>query len=119
MYTVIHTHTTQHVYMYCYSPVYVNAGIVQIGNKTHSRMHVDHLRFGAANRRGRFLPARGRCVSCYSSAPVTDDGSKVMKGVSQVCYACYVCRVLLCRECFHNVYDHSTRGVPAEYVTLR
>ena len=97
----------------------INVGVVQIGCKTHTRMHVDKLRFGAANRRGRYLPERGRCVSCYVSAPIPDGGGRKIDSVPQVCYACDVCRVLLCRDCFHHGYDHSTRGVPAAYVTLR
>lgn len=29
-----------------------------------------------------------------------------------------VCRVLLCKDCFWNVYDHRKRGVPTECLTL-
>ena len=116
----VHMHICTYVHI-MYIVTYVHIGVVQVGRKIHSRLHVDFLRFGAANRRGRYLPERGRCVSCYASAPLSDKGSITIKveGVAQVCYACDVCRVLLCRDCFHNVYDHSTRGVPVEYVTLR
>ena len=93
-------------------------GIVQISRKTHSRLHVDYLLFGVANRRDRFLSVRGQCVSCYTSAPMSDGGGRKTKGVPQVCYACDVCRVLLCRDCFHEKYDHYSRGLPQEHVTL-
>ena len=84
-----------------------------------------YLRTGTQTRRGRYLAARGRCVQCYADAPIPsadDDGHKrtMSNGASikQVCYACDVCRVLLCRKCFHHVYDHRSRGMPVETVTL-
>lgn len=87
-------------------------------------MHTDKLRTGPRTRKGRYLSKRGRCVSCYSLAPIPiDGGGKFYMGtgesIPQVCYACDVCRVHLCRQCFQDVYDHHTRGVPDEVVTLR
>lgn len=98
---------------------------MQVGKVMHRRKHTDELKTGPQTRRGRFIAGRGRCVQCYADAPMPracDDGRKrtMASGVSipQVCYACDVCRVLLCRTCFHYRYDHRSRGMPVEYVTL-
>ena len=100
-------------------------GVVQVGNIMHRRKHTSELKTGPQTRRGRYIASRGRCVQCYADAPTTltpDTGCKraMTSGVSipQVCYACDVCRVLLCRNCFQHRYDHRSRGMSVEYVTL-
>ena len=66
----------------------------------------------------------GRCVECYDRAPVPVGGGRKKllangKCIPQTNYACDVCRVHLCRDCFHHVYDHRKGGRSFDIVTLR
>ena len=96
---------------------------VQVGRRTHSRVHTDELRSGPSSRRGTYVSATGRCVQCYATAPIPSKGRKTHlfngKTIPRVCYVCNVCRVHLCRHCFSNVYDHARGGKPYQTVTLR
>ena len=61
---------------------------------------------------------------CFAYAPVPIEGGRKIKMIDGTCipqtrFACNVCRVLLCKSCFWNVYDHRKRGVPVDCVTLR
>ena len=66
---------------------------------------------------------RGRCVSCYARAPPAVGGKVFMKNGDYIPHVsrawCDVCRVLLCKTCFYNVYDHRCGGKPFHYLTLR
>ena len=98
---------------------------LQIGCTTHRRVLTSELRKGPSTRRGKPVPKRGRCVSCYARAPVPTTGSKRKKymhngdTIPVVSYACDVCRVVLCNTCFWHVYDHRCRGRPSGVLTLR
>ena len=101
------------------------AGIA-IGKVIHRRVQSKTLRSGPATRRGRAVPRRGRCVSCYALAPVPTTGttkrkSKMQDGKSipTVTYACDVCRVMLCSNCFWHVYDHRDGGKPCDMLIVR
>ena len=124
-YTHAYTQTDMYTYIRMFSNIYIliYVGIVNIGNKVHRRVHTDTLHKGPSTRRGRYLSKRGRCESCFASAPPPRGGGKKVLTQSGgyiplVNYACDVCRVHLCRDCFHNKYDHSTLGKPAESVIL-
>ena len=92
----------------------------------HRRVHTAYLRTGPQTRRGRYVPLKGRCVSCYALAPPSTHGSRrkiyMQDGsrIPQTTYACDVCRVLLCKQCFYdsNRYDHRTLGQVSDFVVL-
>ena len=119
----MHPATLTHVHAPTYTFTHVHIGVIKVGKRTHSRVHTDVLRSGPSSRRGKYVSKTGRCVQCLVSAPVSETGRKLKlsdgKCIPKVCYACNVCRVHLCRDCFCNVYDHSRGGKPFESVTLR
>ena len=95
----------------------------QVGCTTHKLVRTSTLQTGHAGR-GRPVALRGRCVQCYAYAPVPSGGGRKTtmddgKCIPKTRFACDVCRVLLCRSCFYNVYDHRQRGVPDDTITLR
>ena len=63
---------------------------------------------------------KGRCVSCcaLASVPTTTDKRKTtiqyVMFIPNVIYACDACHVLLCKNCFWNVYDHRKGGKPVK-----
>lgn len=82
------------------------------------------LNIGASSRRGRRVAERGRCSNCYSLAPTPVGGGRKTKmtngdSIPNTVYACDVCRVLLCKQCFWHVYDHRKRGNPTDTLHLR
>jgi len=102
----------------------IHVGGIRVGNKVHYRVSTKALQHGPSCRRGRPVPLQSRCVSCYAQAPVpVGGGGKIRmsdgKYIPNVQLACNVCRVVLCKSCFHNVYDHRQGGKPYDCVTLR
>ena len=96
---------------------------LQIGCTTHRLVSTKELQKGHAAR-GRAVPLRGRCVQCFAYAPTPSSGGRKVKMcdgsyIPTTRFACAVCRVLLCNDCFWNVYDHRKRGVPVDTLTLR
>ena len=96
---------------------------LQVGCTTHKFVPAKTLQTGHAAR-GRAVPLRGRCVQCFAYAPVPIEGGRKLKMtdgtyIPTTRFACNVCRVVLCKSCFWNVYDHRKRGVPVDCVTLR
>ena len=103
---------------------HVHVGFI-LGNVLHRHRPTKELQTGPSTRRGRHVPLRGRCVSCYALAPVPTTGSrrktKMQDGrsIPNVTYACDICRVLLCKNCFWNVYDHRQGGKPCDMIVVR
>ena len=93
---------------------------MQIGGVIHRHVSSKSLQ----SRRGRRVALRSKCVSCYANAPTPEGGGRKLRtstGVTipHATYACDVCRVLLCKDCFWNVYDHRDRGKQCDFVVLR
>ena len=123
-----HLHIQMHYICPCicsHSHTFARIGVVQIGSRIHRRVPTTELRSGPSSRRGSYVSLRGRCVECYHRAPVPASGSGEKKQLSngksipQTTYACDVCRKLLCRDCFHHVYDHRQRGRKYDTVILK
>ena len=75
-------------------------------------------------RRRKYVTMRGRCVSCYVMAPASEGGGRKLtmtngKLIPQAAFACDVCRVHLCRDCFFHVYDHHKCGKLYDSVILK
>ena len=99
---------------------------IMLGNVLHRYLPTKKLQTGPSTRRGRRVPLRGRCVSCYALAPVPTTTTSKRKtkmqdgrSIPNVTYACDACRVLLCKNCFWNVYDHRNGGKPCDMVVVR
>ena len=121
MYTCTHVHTCILSSCMC---THVHVGFI-LGNVLHRHRPTKELQTGPSTRRGRHVPLRGRCVSCYALAPVPTTGStrktKMQDGrsIPNVTYAYDICRVLLCENCFWNVYDHRQGGKPCDMIVVR
>ena len=97
------------------------AGLL-IGSKLHQHVpskDLQETRGGATK-----IPLRSRCVSCYARAPTPAGGGrkKMMRGgdlIPNVTKACNVCRKLLCKNCFWNIYDHRCGGNPCDSLILK
>ena len=103
--------------------VRIHTGL-QIGCRVHYRVPASSLNVGPSSRRGRHVAMRSRCASCYAQAPVPEGGGSKIKmsngdNIPSVTYACNVCRVLLCQQCFWHVYDHRKCGLPSDSLHLR
>ena len=100
---------------------------VLVNKKRHRHRPTVELCSGPQTRRGRYVPNKGRCVSCYALESTLElgGGRKVLmcngSRIPQSTYACDVCRVLLCRKCFYDDtrYDHRTLGNVYDSVVLR
>ena len=108
--------------MYLYQHTHTYTDTIQFGTRMHRRVSAKKLQTGPSARRGKPVPLRGRCVSCYAEAPLPESGYKIFmsngKSITQTTLACDVCRVLLCRNCFLHVYDHHKCGQRHDTVIL-
>ena len=97
---------------------------VAIGTRLHK--HVPSKTLQDARGGARKVALRGRCVSCYARAPMSLQTSSKRKThmrngdpIPRTSYACNVCRVLLCKTCHDNVYDHRCGGTPHHTLIVR
>ena len=110
-----------YIYHVC---ILVHVGVM-LGNVLHRHRPTNELQSGPSTRRGRSVPLRGRCVSCHSLAPLPTTGAKRKtkmqdgRSIPNVTYECDICRVLLCKNCFWNVYDHRKGGKPCDMIIVR
>ena len=92
---------------------------LQVGGVTHRYVRTKDLQ----SRRGRRVALRSHCTHCYANAPTPLTGGRKTKTslgvrIPSTTYACDVCRILLCKSCFWNGYDHRSRGKVCDFVTL-
>ena len=90
---------------------------MQVGGVLHRHLPTKELQ----SRRGRRVALRS---TCYANSPTPVTGGRKTKtaagtSIPRTTYACDVCRVLLCKSCFWNGYDHRSRGKTCDFVTLR
>ena len=93
---------------------------MQVGGVLHRYLPTKELQ----SRRGRRVALRSTCVNCYANSPTPVTGGRKTKtatgaSIPRTTYACETCRVLLCKHCFWNSYDHRSRGKVCDFVTLQ
>ena len=123
-YRYTHNNSYIHACLKTYHVCILNHVGIMIGNVLHRHRPTKMLQSGPSTRRGRPIPLRSRCVSCYALAPVPTSASKRKtkmqdgKSIPNVTYACDICRCVLCKNCFWNVYDHRKGGKPCDMVIV-
>ena len=102
---------------------------IMLSNVLHRHLPTKKLQTDPSTRRGRRVPLRGRRVSCYALDPiptitVNKRKTKIqyVRSIPNAIYACDVCRVFLCKNCFLECvqqYDHRKGGETCDMIVVR